>query len=78
MTFKYIRANRLSKNNKKMCACGDQNIKRQQEKQQQNNHKFECLYPMFANHHICVVLRSSAHYIGGQNCPILMNKSKYT
>ena len=38
-------------------------------KQQQNNHNFECLYFMFANHHMCVVLRSNVRHIDGWNCP---------
>ena len=33
---------------------------------------------MFANHHICIVLRSSVHHISGWNCPQFMHKSKYT
>ena len=33
---------------------------------------------MFANHHICVVLRSTIHDIGGSIYPNLMHKSKYT
>ena len=47
-----------------MCTYGDKNIERQQQKQQHNNHNFECLYSMFANHHICVVLQSSVRHIG--------------
>jgi len=57
------------KNNKGLCTCGDKNIKRWQQKQQHNNHNFKCLYSMFANHHICVVLWSSVHHIGDWNSP---------
>ena len=50
-----------------MCTCGDKNIKRQEQKQQHNNHNFECLYSMFTNHgNICVVLRSSVRLSGGE------------
>ena len=47
-------------------------------KQQHNNCTFECLYSMFANHHICVVLGSNVHQIGGWSCPKFMHKFKYT
>jgi hypothetical protein len=44
--------------------CGDKNKKWQQQKQQYNNHNFESLYPIFANHHN-VVLQSSVRPISG-------------
>ena len=46
-----------------------QNIKRQQQKQQHNNHNFECPYSMFTYRHIYLVLRWSVRHIGGWNCP---------
>ena len=46
--------------------------------QQHNNHDFKCLYFMFANHHICVILQSSVHHIGSWNCPKFELKSKCT
>ena len=55
-----------------------QNIKRQQQKQQHNNHDFEYLYSIFANHHICVVFLSSLRHIDSWNCPKFIYKSKYT
>ena len=39
---------------------------------------FECLYVMFTKHHICVILQSSAHHIGGWICPTLMHKFNST
>jgi hypothetical protein len=50
LTFKYIWTNHLLKNNKECVHLWGQKIQRQH-----NNHNFECLYSMFANHHICVV-----------------------
>ena len=43
-----------------------------------NNHIFVCLYSMFVNHHIFVVLRCSVHHVDGWNCLKSMDKSKYT
>ena len=60
-----------------MCTCGDKNIKREQHKQQHNDHNFKYLYFTFANHHVGVVLQSSVCHIGGQNCPKALHKSKY-
>ena len=45
-------------------------------KQQHNNHNFECLYSMYVNHRICVVLRFSVRHIGGWNHPTFMHKPK--
>jgi hypothetical protein len=42
------------------------------------NHNFECLYFMFVNHHICVVLRSTICHMDGWNCPKFVHNSKYT
>ena len=47
------------------------------QKQQHNNHNFECLYSMLTNLQICVVVRCSVRHIGGWNCPEFMHKSKY-
>ena len=60
-----------------MYTCRDKNIKGQQQKHQQKNRNFECQNSMFANHHICVGLRSSLHHIGSWICPKFMHKSKY-
>jgi hypothetical protein len=60
LTFKYIWTNHLLKNNKECVHLWGQKIQRQH-----NNHNFECLYSMFANHHICVVLQPSVCLIGG-------------
>ena len=46
-------------------------------KQQHNNRNFECLYSVFANHNICVVLQSSVCHVNGWNYPKFMLKSKY-
>ena len=43
MIFKYIWTNHFSKINKMMCACGDQNIKQQQDAQLQSHQPFDFL-----------------------------------
>ena len=47
------------KNNKGCALVGTRSAKRKQQRQQHNNHNFECLHSMFANQHIHVVLLSS-------------------
>jgi hypothetical protein len=41
-----------------------------------NHNNIECLYPMFTNHHICVVLQFSIYHIGGWKCPKFVHKFK--
>jgi hypothetical protein len=57
-TTKYIWTNHLFKNNE---GCALVGIKISND----NNQNLECLYSMFANHHICVVLQSSVRHIDG-------------
>jgi hypothetical protein len=54
----------MSKNDKG-CALVGTKTSNDNNKATTNNHNFERLYFMFANHHICVVLRSSVRHIGG-------------
>ena len=77
LTFKYVWPNHLLKNNKGCAHVKTTNTKWQLQKQQHNNHNYEWLYSMFANHHVCVVLWSRIHDIGSWNCPKIMHKSKY-
>ena len=76
-TFKYIWTNRLSKNNRG-CALVRTKTSNDNNKQQHNNHNFECLYSMFINHHICVILWHIVRHIDSWNCPKFMHISKNT
>ena len=46
----------LSENNKGCALVGTKTSHDNKKKQQHNDHDFECLYFVFVNHHICVVL----------------------
>ena len=72
LIFKYIRTNHLSKSNRGCTLVGAKTSN------DNNNHNFKCLYSMFTNHHICVVLRCIVHHIDNVNCPKFMHKSKNT
>jgi hypothetical protein len=62
--IKHVWTNHMSKNDKG-CALVGTKTSNDNNKATTNNHNFERLYFMFANHHICVVLRSSVRHIGG-------------
>ena len=49
LTFEHIETNHLSKSNKGCALVGAMSSVQQQQKQPHTNHKFECLYSMFAN-----------------------------
>lgn len=63
---------------RKGCTLVGTNIQLQYQKQPHHNHNFQCLRFMFANYHICVVLRSIVCHISGWNCLKIMHKFKHT
>ena len=77
LIFRCSWTNHLSKHNK---ACAPMGITTANNNKQSNNTTTtsNCLYSMFPNHRIFVVLRSSVSHIGGWTCPKVMYRSKYT
>ena len=72
MTFNYIWTNHFFKINEGCAFVGTKN--QTTTSKVSYNHNFECLYSLFANHHIRVVLQPNICHIGTK----FMHKSKHT